>query len=337
MKILQSILLLLFAGLFITSCEDDEKRSNINELSDYARNYLGMQLGGAANRSFASGLNSANPVNGSFQRLFNRSGFSGGRTAGDSTSNPGSGSDTTLIDSPWNWVSCAVITTVQNSDGSTTTTYDYGDGCDEGSDQFKYWVFGKFSSTYRAEQRQQGTRFFDTYYYNSSYDNYGGRYSYDGKEFSWNTDGGSTYSGNSEYDTALHTYKGSYTYSDETTSTWDGVTYAYKGDGKTSYDERHYVIEKNNYEYASGEDFYKTTVLEPLVSNYDCNPYQDSEFIMRCFFITYVSGRERIEYKQGDKTGSFEIYYGNGKCDTIVTIIEDGKQINIDLSKDWYF
>ncbi|MDZ7606810.1 MAG: hypothetical protein U5K79_14745 [Cyclobacteriaceae bacterium] len=55
---------------------------------------------------------------------------------------------------------------------------------------------------------------------------------------------------------------------------------------------------------------------------------------MRCWFITYVSGRERIEYRQGEESGLFEIDYGNGECDRIITIIEGGKKVEIDLGND---
>ena len=55
-----------------------------------------------------------------------------------------------------------------------------------------------------------------------------------------------------------------------------------------------------------------------------------------CWFFTYVSGRERIRYKDGDVEGTFEIDYGDGKCDNIITIYEDGKVTVVDLSKDWY-
>jgi len=48
--------------------------------------------------------------------------------------------------------------------------------------------------------------------------------------------------------------------------------------------------------------------------------------------MTYVSGKERISYRQGDKEGSFIIDYGDGECDNVIVIIENGKRIKVDLS-----
>ena len=335
-KIFKFWILALFAAAMVTSCNNESEEIKMDELSDYAKDYISMRLGGAASRnSLSSNLAPGNPVNDSFERLYsNFNGLSSGRIAGDSTggSVDGSKGDTTFIDSPW--VSCAVITTENNADGSITTTYDYGDGCTEGSDWYKTLMFGKFINTYRANQSWVGSRLLDSYYYKSTYDNYGGEYYYDSITSAWKMDGESTYSGSSEYDTATQKYKGGYEYEDETSYQWDTTEYQYKGSGKSYYDEKKTVVERNNYEYISGKDYYKTTVLRSLVSDNDCNPFLEDGLALRCYFMTYVSGRERIQYKQGEETGSFEIDYGNGECDRIITIIESGKQLEIDLGED---
>ena len=49
----------------------------------------------------------------------------------------------------------------------------------------------------------------------------------------------------------------------------------------------------------------------------------------------YTEGRERIQFKWGEEVGSFEIDYGNGECDNIVTVYYDGNATRIDLSKEW--
>lgn len=327
----------IIGAVLVTACHDDIEVADVDELSDYAKNYVSMRLGGAsAKNSLSSNFGPANPANESFQRLnANFNGLAnGGRIAGDSTdsSKPGSSGDSSIVESPWQ--SCAVVTTVKNNDGSVTTTYDYGDGCWEGNDWYKYLMFGKFINTYKSEMSQEGTRFFDKYFYSSTYDNYGGRYYYDTIPHDWVYDGSSTYKGSSEYDTARQTYKGSYEYTDATTSRYDTVEYVYQGSGKSYYDEKKTVQERNDYEYKSGTDFYRTKVLKPLVSNYDCNPYLSESLSLKCWFITYISGRERIEYKQGEESGLFEIDYGDGECDRIITIIENGKRVEIDLGLD---
>jgi hypothetical protein len=175
----------------------------------------------------------------------------------------------------------------------------------------------------------------DSYFYSAAYDNYGGNYN---GEWAWVMNGGGTYEGESEYDWDAQTFKGNYSYSDETTYTYDSITYYYKGNGKTRYNENKYIIESSEYEYASGDDYYyKTKVLKQLVMDYRC--YSSPALELRadfCWFFTYVSGRERIHYKEGDISGTFEIDYGDGDCDNIITVYEDGKVTVVDLSKEWY-
>jgi hypothetical protein len=50
---------------------------------------------------------------------------------------------------------------------------------------------------------------------------------------------------------------------------------------------------------------------------------------------SYVSGREMVEYDRDGKAGKFEIDYGDGECDFIIFIYENGKVFRIDMSKDY--
>ena len=315
----------LFALIFVLfSCTEDTQKATVKDLSDYARNYLKMNLSGASQNSMALS-NQGNPVNASFQRLFNSAnGFSGGRLAEDSASVPPS--DTTIINDPW--VSCATVTTTLNKDGSQTTMYDYGDGCEEGYPGYKYLMFGKYSSTFRNSAEHVGSLYKESYLYKWLAENYGGRYYYNNDTTEWHSNGSSDYSGESQYDTAKQTYSGNYTYSADNEYAWDSIQYLYKGHGKTSYTEKQFVIESSVYEYTYNGDYYKTEVIEPLVSRYDCNGGGISYCRM---FFTYVSGREFIRYKQDGKEGSFEINYGDGTCDNIVVVTENGKSIEVDL------
>ncbi len=313
-------LICILAILGIISCSDEPENA---ELSPAARQYLSMRMG--SNSAMSENTNGT--INQSFQNLFNQSGSPNGRIKGDSSEIP---SDTTIIEDPWQ--SCAVITETDNEDGSHTTIYDYGDGCEEGWEGYSYFMQGKMTSTYRDLFSQVGTVFKNSYFYSSEYDNYGGNYN---GQWSWLMNGGGTYEGESEYDTANQKFSGSYAYEDETTYQYDSITYYFKGNGATRYTEMKYVVESNESEYTYNDDYYKSKVLKPLVSDYSCyqqNAFQESF----CFFWIYVSGRERIEYRNGDEEGSFEIDYGNGECDNIITIYEDGKRSVIDLSKDWF-
>ncbi|HTJ48221.1 MAG TPA: hypothetical protein VL443_02125 [Cyclobacteriaceae bacterium] len=310
----------------ILSCSEDTQKTSINDLSEYARNYIKMNMGGASQNSMALS-SQGNPVNSSFQRLFNSAnGLAGGRTAGDSTS---SSSDTTIINNPW--VSCAVITTTTNDDGSITTLYDYGDGCEEGSADYKYFMFGNYSYTYKNTSENIGSLFKESYLYKWQANDYGGKYYYNNDTTEWHSKGTSDCSGESQYDTDNQTYSGSYTYNFDSQYSWDTIEYAYKGHGKSSYSEKQYVVEMNTSEYSNNSNYYKTEVLEPLVSRYDCNR-SSGGINTFCAVFFYVSGREFIRYKQDGKEGSFEINYGDGSCNNVITVIENGKSVDIDLS-----
>lgn len=301
------------------SCSDSDSE-NVG-LSPAVQQYLAMRMG--ANNAMAESM--SGPVNRSFQSLFNQSLQMNGKLASDSADVPG---DTSIITNPWQ--TCAVVTTTTYEDGSQTTVYDYGTGCEEGSDEYRYFMHGKYSSTYRNEMSQEGSRFSNAYFYASQYDNYGGNYN---GQWSWLMNGGGTYSGESEYDTATQEFSGFYTYDDETTYQYDSVTYFSKSNGSTRYTEAKCTVESNENEYTFGNDYYKSKVLKPLVSDFSCYQ-QNSPETSFCFFWIYVSGRERIEYKNGDEEGVFEIDYGDGKCDNIVIIYENGQVKRIDLSKD---
>jgi hypothetical protein len=310
--------------LIIASCSDEPLNA---ELSPAAKQYLSMRLGSI--NALAESMNG--PINQSFRGLFNLTNIPNGKLSGDSTSNPSEPGDTTIIEDPWQ--SCAIITEIDNEDGSHTTIQDYGEGCEEGWGDYKYHMYGKVTNTYRNNYLQLGTKFKDSYFYSVVYDHFGGSYNWGGN---WETDGGGTYEGESEYDSVNQTFSGSYSYEDEYTYTFDSSTYFYSGIGTTHYDETKYVIESSEYEYATGENyFYKSKVLKPLVSNYSCysSLWAQESFAM---YITFVSGRERIQYRDGDIEGTFEIDYGDGECDNIITIYENGSKTVVDLSKSWY-
>jgi hypothetical protein len=110
--------------------------------------------------------------------------------------------------------------------------------------------------------------------------------------------------------------------------------YEYKSTGNSSYDEKGWLVPQNDYEYKEGDDFYSSKVTKALFSDYTCNSEQSS-LIATDYIWVPVSGREKINYKREGKEGSFEIDYGNGECDNIIYIIENGKRIKVDLGSGW--
>jgi hypothetical protein len=318
-----SILAFMAFSLLLGCEESDPNPSSLSELSSEAKAFLTMRSG--TNQSLSAAGNSA--INKSFQGAYNNYAQVSG-SAGASENK-----DSTVVE-PYPWQSCAEITETKNSDGSITVTTDYGDGCDEGYGDYHYFMHGKYSYTYKYEQSQSGSIFKYVYFYRNIAENYGGMYYSDSDTSEWLSNGHSTYSGESQYDTAKQTFSGFYSYSDTSEYEYDQMTYLYKSEGQTTYDEKKSTTPINSYEYTYGNDYYKSIVLKPLVMDYTCYS-MFTEMMVRPFWSTYVSGRERVHYIRDGVEGEFEIDYGNGECDNIIVIYENGKVFKIDLSTDY--
>ena len=328
---------LLIVVIFIAGCSDDEsaKIQQTQGLSNAVSGYLLLKYGGQIG-STSLESNMAGPANNSFTSMLGNFGFTGGRL--DSVD-----VDTIIYDDPWKWTTCAVVTVDENANGSTSETYDYGDGCFEGNDEYQYWVQGKYTSTYQNQYEQNGDVFLDDYFYSILYDNYGGTYYgsyYEGGESSWSTNGHSHYSGNSTYDEATGVFSGEYEYNSEVIYKWDEAKYFSKSLGSSKYDEDKFIIEGiNEYEsindpYSTNDNYYKSEILDPLVYDYSCyqNYYSEEGFATSShWFFAYVSGIEAIDFRENGVAGSFIIDYGNGSCDNLVTIIEEGIEYEIDI------
>ncbi len=313
----------LAASTLILSCEDSSPRQGT--LSPFAESFLDLKMGTMSSRSLTSSNGYANVANESFNRIGSRTSLSFGRTKEDSIVNA---FDTAYYPSPW--VSCATLTTTINSDKSVTSTYDYGEGCEEGNEYFKYFMFGKMTYTYLFESTREGSVYKDHYFGNSATENYGGRYYYNSDTSNWISNGSSTYSGTSQYDTVRGAYRGTYESEGEEVYRYNNIVYTYKGKGKGSYNERGSITLINDYSYSTEAFSYQTTVLDPLVIRYDCYSAA-SESSFYCFVPVYVAGREFVKYRDGNNEGSFVIDYGNGECDSIVEIIEDGERVVFDM------
>ena len=308
--------------LVALGCDDDDsKKGSLKDLSKSAQQFVTMRLGSinTSNRSAES------LVNQSFQSMIQGLDIPSG---GDST---GSGTgDTTIYPDPWPWVRCAEFTQIQHDDGSVTSITDYGDGCEEGGVETKYWMHGKMTQTYKYTSSQNGSVITYTYLYQSLYENYGGKYYGDSSE--WSIDGNSNYSGYSVYDTASHKFSGAYNHTDTSLYSFGSATQAYKSKGHSEYSETGWIVESNDYAYGDGDNYYRAVVTRPLVSDYTCNTGRNSMVMDAPAYIwMYVSGHEVISYRQDGKEGTFEIDYGDGGCDDIIYIIEDGKRIEVNM------
>jgi hypothetical protein len=317
--------------IVVLSCNDNDNdpEPSASDLSQYAQEFMGIRMGSpnTANKSNEMAINR------SFQSMMGARGLAGGRVAGDSAVSGGGASDSTIYTDPW--ASCAVITTTENSDGSTTTIYDYGDGCEEGWGEYIYFMHGKTIQTYKYTSKQTGSVVRDTYLFKMIYDNYGGSYN-NNDSSAWSMDGNSHYEGYSQYDTTQQKFSGAYAYNDTSLYQSRGGNYVYKSAGRSSYDETGWIIEQNDYEYGDGTDFYRSRLAERLVYNYSCNVF-DEGGLTQAYIWVAVSGKEIVTYSQEGKQGSFEVDYGDGECDNVIYITENGIRVRVDLGTGWLY
>lgn len=221
----------------------------------------------------------------------------------------------------WDFWTCATVTETDNADSTHTTVYDYGEECDEYGTLFR----GKITYIWKSTGND--------YYSKVIYEDY---YSY-GMEMN----GFSEYSFTSEsepyydYDTAYEKgdsaispgivfyWSGTSTAKDDITMTYDsGEKYAYTSDYATKWDNSTYTVLNGEYSYISEPDGYEYhyEVSAPLVYNYECTDTWIA-----------VSGIETIHYKDSADTYDFLIDYGNGNCDNLATVTENGETSVVDF------
>jgi hypothetical protein len=244
---------------------------------------------------------------------------------GSSGSEPGypdsTGIDTT---SYWTWITCANVTEIDNEDGSHTTIYDYGDGCQEYGTLYK----GKITYIWRNDE--------NNYYSEVIYDQY---YSYGVEmngysEYTFTSDGNSFYSlGVKEGDgdstvsimPEIFNWSGTSTGHDEITMVYDdGNSTFYKSDYENVWDSISYKVISGEYFYSSeSEEFeYHYVVESPLITNYQCADVW-----------VPVSGVETITTTEKGETQVYSLNYGDGTCDNLAELTQDGETSTIDFGE----
>jgi hypothetical protein len=306
----------------ITSCE--KSKSNNQDLSAGAEKFLEL-------KTRINAMNAGSGQMSDFLTVIGNSQIKEG-----DLNIPGSNADSSYIDSIsvnpdgyWDYVTCATVTEYNNPDGTHTTSYDYGDGCDEYGALYK----GKITYIWRNEG--------NNYYSKVIYESY---YSYGVKmngmsEYSFTSDGYSSFStGDKEISNdstvtvspVLFNWSGSSTGHEELTMvTDDGASYYYLSDYSNKWDSASYTVLEGAYYCKNESDEFNSeydyTVTKPLVTRYTCvNSWVP------------VSGVEIISNKENDNTSSYSVDYGNGDCDNLALLTENGKTSVVDFSKIYY-
>jgi hypothetical protein len=315
----KSIALIGALILLMTDCTKQEtalRTGTYDDLSAFAKNFVG--LNSSANAALAPSRNGE--INQAYNGVIN--------TFGGTTGVVNAGSDSAVVGDPYQ--ECAKTIQTQNPDGSITVVTDYGSGCTQTYGDWQSTQWGKSTYTYKNATSQKGSVFTSQYFYRSISDHLGGRTIYQGDTSTWLSNGHSTSSGSSSYDTAKNAFSGSNTFSDTSEFSYNKQIYSYLSRGKYSYSNQKSIQEESSYRYADGNNYYQSVVTVPIVTDYSCQQNKGSG-IGIMYIPVPVSGHEIVKYSQDGKQGEFEIDYGNGTCDSLITIIENGKVIEIDM------
>jgi hypothetical protein len=329
MKKNKTSVLVVLTLVAILGCNDDgPKIGTIEDLSSQAQQFLSMRNGTLSSYS----AESSSMMNNSFQSLM-QGVRAGGRLKGDSTE-----IDTTLYPNPWEWQTCAVVTETRNDDGSITNIRDYGDGCEEGYPGSEYWIHGKITNIWRHVMEEAGPVMSYEYSSVNTYENYGGRYTWSGDTSEWLNDGHYSFDGAAQYNTATETFTGEFSHDGEYLYAYNGYESIYKSSGHTVYTVDGWTTDKNDYEYAYDNNSFSARVTKPLVFKYSCNRNEANAFVARENYVwVNVSGIEEVNYSHDGVAGNFVINYGDGECDNIIWITENGKTVSVDLGElSWF-
>jgi len=212
---------------------------------------------------------------------------------------------------------------INNGDGTFTTIYDYGDGCDE----FGYLAKGKITYIWKNVGNDYYSKVLYDHYYNYGMEMNG--YS----EYSFISDGNSYF----EYDSAqgskdslvspgiVFYWSGTSTGKDDISIVYDnGEKYTYTSNYSNKWDNSTYTVLEGEYTCISEPDGYEYhyLVTTPLFYNYACT----NTWVA-------VSGVETIHYKDVAESYDFLIDYGNGNCDNLATITENGETSVVDFGE----
>jgi len=209
-----------------------------------------------------------------------------------------------------NWtdtISCATISEGTNTDGFNYIIYDYGEtGCEEWGALTK----GKMTWLWKETEKDNVS----TYTYEDIYEDYISDDYYQDGYYKWN----GTYNSNND------NFEG--TTNSKMTYKWEKETTMSESSYKDKYTEDLYTILEGKESWTEKDKSYSyvMTIVKPLVYDYTC---KDS--------YVPVSGVEKVDAKEDGKETSITIDYGEGKCDNLVKITENGVTIEVDLSDDW--
>ncbi|MFN8239732.1 MAG: hypothetical protein U0X39_03165 [Bacteroidales bacterium] len=316
---LLQIVMISFLVFSMISCEKQEK--NKTDQAEVVKKMLEIE-------ARMNALNAGTGKMTSFMSVIGYSQFRNGTLdIGASGSEPGvEYPDSLLADTTKYWapVTCAKVTETDNEDGTHTTVYDYGDGCEE----YGSLIRGKITYIWKNDA--------NSYYSVVIYDKY---YSY-GMEmngvskYSFTSDGNSYYtygSGGTVSDSVVSimpvffNWSGSSTGREDISMKYDdGNVTVYKSEFSNVWDSISYKVLQGDYYYSSDSEGYEYhyEITSPLVTSYKCTDTW-----------VPVKGVESITTTADGTTSTYVLDYGDGTCDNLAKLTENGKTSVVDFGE----
>jgi hypothetical protein len=311
----------LFAVLITGIISCDKNKTEKVDPSEKAKKLLELE----------TRMNAINSGNGKMSNFMSVIGYS---QLKDGTLNiEGSDSATVYIDSIytdttayWTPMTCAQVSESDNGDGTHTTIYDYGDGCDEYGTLFR----GKITYIWKNENNNYYSKVIYENYYSYGVEMNGeSDYSFTSDGFSYITVDSTASSGDSTISIEImpvdFNWSGTSTGHEEITMVYDdGNTISYSSDYSNAWDNNSYKVYVGEYNYVSEVDGYEYHYLvsEPLITDYTCIESW-----------VPVSGVETITTIENEATTVYSLNYGSGNCDNLAELTENGKTSVIDFSE----
>ena len=235
---------------------------------------------------------------------------------------------------------CLVETWEDDGVGNYTYTIDFGDGCD---------YYGEFLKGKMVEKGSYTENSFSSIV---AYTKFGGQ--------DWMIDGTHNYSGTWEevtingismpadtvdtdsLDYQDYYYNASYEFSADLTTSY--MEYGYDTTSEVSTGERlvevDYIaqgseeVDQNGYTVKSRSESVTINTGESFQAQVDIPLFYDFNCEDEGVWI-FVNGKESGSYTVDDQTGTYSIDYGDGSCDNIVMVTENGISGEVDLGEIW--
>jgi hypothetical protein len=317
-KIIFNAIVFLAIMLTVTVSCDKNKQGGITP-SEKVKKILELE-------ARMNALNSGTGKMTNFMSVIGYSQYKDGQLSIDSAGSEPGYPDSIYYDSTnyWEPVTCAKVTETDNADGTHTTVYDYGDGCDE----YGSLTRGKITYVWKNDNNNYYSEVTYDHYYSYGVEMNGiSRYSFTSDGNSYYTAGGKEDYGDSTVTTmpVVFNWSGVSTGHDSLTMVYDdGNTTLNRSDYSNIWDSISYTVLMGDYYYSSTSEGYEYhyLVTEPLVTDYRC----PGSWVP-------VSGIETITTTENGEVQEYSLNYGNGTCDNLAQLTQNGETSIIDFGE----